>query len=86
MNITRKVASVAVAALALGSTGAATAFASTHGPARPHAASSTRTGASHAKAPAQGEDNGGNGEQGNDGPGGHADPSGNVDHQFNGVE
>jgi hypothetical protein len=84
MNITRKIATVAVAALALGGAGAGTAFAAGHGPAKAQHASSVRAGTTHAKAPAKGEDN--NGENGNDGPGGHADPSGNVDHQFNGVE
>jgi hypothetical protein len=84
MNITRKIATVAVTVLALGGAGAGTAFAAGHGPAKAQHASSVRAGTTHAKAPAKGEDN--NGESGNDGPGGHADPSGNVDHQFNGVE
>ena len=84
MNITRKIATVAVAALALGGAGAGTAFAASHGPAEARHASSVRANTTHAKASAKGEDN--NGENGNDGPGGHADPSGNVDHQFNGVE
>src|SRR5215467_1637215 len=85
MDITRRIALVSVAAMALGGgAGAATALAASHGPARANQ-TSARTGAAHAKGSAKGEDNG-DGEHGNDGPGGHADPPGNVDHQFNGEE
>jgi len=49
------------------------------------AASSVRTGVSHAR-DAAGEDSSSEGKHEPDGPGGHADPAGNVDHQFNGEE
>jgi hypothetical protein len=44
MDITRKIAMVAVTALALGGAGAATAFASSHGQARAHQVGSELTG------------------------------------------
>jgi len=86
MDITRRIALVAVTALALGGgAGAATAFASSHSPARAQQVS-TRAGATHNAKGGAGEDSSSEGNNESDGPGGHADPPGNVEHEFNGVE